>query len=134
MLKKDIFYLPFAPQISLNDYIKRIMKYSNMDISTLICSIIYIDYFCHKNKYILSINNIHRILLTACLLSLKFNEDNAVNYKYYSDITGVSMEDLKNLEFYMYFKMNFSLYIKYELYKSYYDYFSNYSIQKKEKI
>ena len=133
-VKKDIFYLPFAPQISLNDYIKRIMKYSNMDISSLICSIIYIDYFCDKNKYILSINNIHRILLSACLLSLKFNEDNTVNYKYYSDITGVSMEDLKNLEFYMYFKMNFSLFIKYELYKSYYDYFSNYSIQKKEKI
>lgn len=133
-VKKDIFYLPFAPQISLNDYISRIMKYSNMDISTLIIAIIYIDKFCDKNKYILSINNIYRILVSACLLSLKFNEDITVNYKYYADIAGVSMEDLKNLEFYMYYKLNFSLYIKYEFYKSYYDYFSNYSIQANEKI
>ena len=133
-VKKDIFYLPFTPPISLYDYISRIMKYSKMDISTLINSIIYIDNFCDKNKYILTANNIYRILLSACLLSLKFNEDITVNYKYYSEIAAVSVEDLKNLEFYMYLKLHFSLNVKYDLYKSYYDYFANYSIQKNEKI
>ena len=107
------------------------MKYSKMDISTLIISIIYIDYFCDKNKYYLTPNNIFRILLSACLLSLKFNEDITVNDKEYAEIAAVSVEDLKNLEFYMYLKLHFSLNVKYELYKSYYDYFANYKIQKK---
>ena len=109
------------------------MKYAKMDISTLIIAIIYIDNFCDKNQYILTKNNIFRILLSACLLSLKFNEDITVNYKSYSEIAAVSVEDLKNLEFYMYLKLHFSLIVKYELYKSYYDYFSNYSIPKNEK-
>ena len=128
---KDIFYLSFIPPISLEDYIKRLMKYSKMDISTLIISIIYIDYFCDKNKYFLTPNNIFRILLSACLLSLKFNEDLIVNDKEYAEIAAVSVEDLKNLEFYMYLKLHFSLNVKYDLYKSYYDYFANYKIQKK---
>ena len=131
---KDLFYLSFIPPISLEDYIKRLMKYSKMDISTLIISIIYIDYFCDKNKYYLTPNNIFRILLSACLLSLKFNEDITVNYKTYAEIAAVSVEDLKNLEFYMYLKLHFSLNVKYELYKSYYDYFANYKIPKNEKI
>ena len=133
-VNKDIFYLSFIPPISLEIYIKRLVKYSNMDISTLINSIIYIDYFCDKNKYYLTPNNIFRILLSACLLSLKFNEDITVNYKTYAEIAAVSVEDLKNLEFYMYLKLHFSLNVKYELYKSYYDYFANYKIPKNEKI
>ena len=110
------------------------MEYSKMDISTLINSIIYIDYFCDKNKYYLTPNNIFRILLSTCLLSLKFNEDITINYKTYAEIAAVSIEDLKNLEFYMYLKLHFTLNVKYELYKSYYDYFSNYKITKNEKI
>jgi hypothetical protein len=109
------------------------MKYSKMDISTLINAIIYIDNFCDKNRYILTQNNIFRILLTVCLLSMKFNEDITINDKSYAEIAAVSVEDLKNLEFYMYLKLHFSLNVKYELYKSYFDYFSNYSIPKNEK-
>ena len=126
--QQDIFYLSFVPPISLKDYIKRIMRYTKMEISTLINSIIYIDNFCDKNKYYLTPNNIFRILLSACILSLKFNEDITVNYKAYADIAAVSVQDLKNLEFYMYLKLHFSLNVKYDLYKSYYDYFANYSI------
>ena len=131
--KKDLFYLSFIPPISLKDFISRLYKFTKMDISTLIVAIIYIDYFCDNNKYILTLNNVYRILLSACLLSLKFNEDTIVNYKYYSEIAAVSVEDLKNLEFYMYLKLHFSLNVKYDLYKSYYDYFTKYSIPKNGK-
>ena len=75
------------------------MKYSKMDISTLIIAIIYIDNFCDKNRSILTQNNIFRILLSVCLLSLKFNEDITVNGKTYAEIAAVSAEDLRNLEF-----------------------------------
>ena len=130
--KQDIFYLGFIPPISLSEYIKNLMKYSNMDISSLITSIIYIDRFCDKNNYYLTQNNIFRILLSACLLSIKFNEDITVNYKTYSEIACVSIEDLKNLEFDMYLKLHFSLKVKYDLYKSYYTYFANYSVKKND--
>ena len=123
VIKTDLFYLNKLPPISIEDYIKRIFNYTKMNLSSLILSIIYIDRFCELNGYILSLNNIHRILLAACLLSIKFNEDININTKYYANIAGVSVADLNNLEHYFYIKLNFSLYIDYDFYQKYFEYF-----------
>ena len=123
VIKSDLFYLSRIPPISIEDYIKRIFNYTKMNISTLVMSVMYIDRFCELNGYILSLNNIHRVLLTACLLSIKFNEDINVNTKYYANIAGVSANDLNNLEFYLYIKLKFSLYVDYDLYYKYFEYF-----------
>lgn len=120
----DLFYLPRIPNISLADYIKRIVKYTKMDISSLILSVIYIDNVCETHKYILTLNNIYRMILASCLLSIKFNEDIMVNTKTYSEIAGVSVEDLNNLEYQMYVMLGFRLYVKYEHYQKYFEYFA----------
>ena len=124
----DIFYLSLIPQISLNEYIKNLIKLTNMNISTLIIAIIYIDRFCYLNNYILTINNIYRILISTCLLSLKFNQDDKITNQKYSEIVRISMKELKILEFQMYLRLQFSLVVKNDLYKKYFDYFSNYSL------
>ena len=130
---KDIFYLSSNPSISLNDYIERIMKFSKMDVSSLINAIIYLDRFCNKNNYILTKNNIYLLLLTSCLLSIKFNEDHPIDNKYYSKIAGIPFDFLKKLETKMYFMLSCSLLIKYNEYKEYYEYFSNYFVHKRVK-
>ena len=122
-VKHDIFYISHIPAISIEDYINRIYKNTKMNISSLILSVIYIDRFCELNGYILSFKNIHRILLTACLLSIKFNEDINVNTKYYASVAGIPVEDLNNLEFYFIVKLQFTLFVDYDNYKIYYDYF-----------
>lgn len=127
-ISKDLFYLPNLPPISLIDYIMRFVKYTNMNISTLINAIIYIDTFCEKNNYILNMNNIYLVLVAACLISLKFNEDIPINLKTYAQISGISVEILKNLEYTLCVNLEFNFFVKDELYQSYYDYFSNYEI------
>ena len=122
--KSDIFYLNHFPPISIEDYINRIYKGTKMNISTLILSIIYIDRFCETNGYILSLNNVHRILLAACLLSLKFNEDVNIDAQYYANIAGVPINDLNNLECYLYVKLKFSLFVEHDFYQKYFEYFS----------
>ena len=124
VVKSDIFYLNHFPPISIEDYINRIYKGTKMNISTLILSIIYIDRFCETNGYILSLNNVHRILLAACLLSLKFNEDVNIDAQYYANIAGVPINDLNNLECYLYVKLKFSLFVEYDFYQKYFEYFS----------
>ena len=119
----DIFYLGHLPGISLEDYIKRIYNSTKMNISTLIMSIIYIDRFCEYENYVISMNNIHKLLLSACLLSIKFNEDISISSKYYSEIAGIPVYDLNNLEFYLCVKLRFSLYVDYNLYQKYFEYF-----------
>ena len=132
-ISKDKFYLSCLPDISLNDYIKRLVKYTNMNISTLINAIIYIDTFCEKNNYILCMNNIYLILLSACLISIKFNEDLIVNLKTYAQIAGVAPYILTNLESCFYFNLHFSLFVKEDLYQSYYGYFSNFGFPTSKK-
>ena len=61
-LKDNIFYLDVIPNISLEYFINHLFKYTNMSISSLILAIIYIDQFCEKFKYALSMHNIFRIL------------------------------------------------------------------------
>ena len=132
-IKQDIFYISRLPPISVEDYINRIFKNTKMNISSLIIAIIYIDRFCELNGYILSLKNIHRILLTACLLSIKFNEDINVNTKYYSNVAGIPVQDLNNLEFYLIVNLEFSLFVDFSIYQKYFEYFCKFKINDNKK-
>ena len=129
IIKKDKFYLSHLPSISLNDYIKRLVDNTNMNISTLINAIIYIDTFCEKFNYSLCMNNIYLILISSFIISIKFNEDVSINLKNYAYIAGVSLDNLINLEFVFFSSLCFDLFVSEELYQTYYDYFSNYEIE-----
>ena len=126
-VKSDIFFLNHIPQISIEDYIKRILKYTQMNISSLILAIIYIDKMCEKNSYILCFNNIHRLILSSCLLSIKFNEDISFHNDLYARISGESVENVNQLEYEFYVLLNFSLFVDYNYYEKYFEYFSQYS-------
>ena len=134
-VKYDLFYIGRNPPISIEDYINRIYKSTKMNISSLILSIIYIDRFSELNGYILSMKNIHRIILASCLLSIKFNEDVSINAKYYASMAGIPVYDLNNLEFYLIVKLQFGLFVNYDTYQKYFEYFSkpmSNDIKKKE--
>ena len=123
-IRRDIFYLTHEPLFSIEDYIKHIVKYTRMDISSLILAVIYIDKMCEKEKYVLSFNNINRLILAACLLSIKFNEDSSFSNVIFARIGGVSVELLNKLEYDFYVLMDFSLYVDFVYYQKYCVYFS----------
>lgn len=125
--RDNVFYLDQIPPISLENYIRHLVKHTNMNISSLILSIIYIDKFCEKNKYILSLNNIYRLILISVFISLKYNEDEMVNTGTYAYIAGVSVQDLKMLEYQMCAALDFDFYVKSDYYQQYFVYFCKYS-------
>ena len=122
-LKDNIFYLDVIPNISLEYFINHLFKYTNMSISSLILAIIYIDQFCEKFKYALSMHNIFRILLIFVYISIKLNEDINIKPEFYSKVAGVSVKDLNMLEFQMCVAMNFEFFIKSDYYQQYFAYF-----------
>jgi hypothetical protein len=126
-LRDNIFYLEQLPPISLENYIRHLVTYTNMNISSLILSVIYIDQYCEKYRYVLSMNNIYRLILIFVFISMKYNEDTIVNAKAYAQIAGVSVEDLKILEFRMCEALDFNFYVKSECYQQYYVYFCKFS-------
>ena len=130
---KDKFYLRRVPNITLSEYITYIMEHTNINISTIIIAIIYIDMFCEKYKYVLCFNNIYLMFLTACLLSIKFNEDKYISSEFYAEICEIPVEFLNELEKYLCLKLRYSLYVEDTEYNSYYNYLANYIPEKKAK-
>ena len=123
-VQKDNFFTNFLPCISIEDYLKRLFYYTKINISTLILAIVYIDNFCELNGYILTLNNIYRMIMTSCLLSIKFNEDIIFGNSFYAKVGNFSVELLNALEYEFYVKMNFQLLVNHDYYKKYYNYLS----------
>jgi hypothetical protein len=149
IMTEDFFYAKRIPSMTLEEYLKRIIKYSQMEASTLIMAVIYIDKVCYLKKFILTINNIHRILLAAFTLAIKFNEDDYFKNSHYAKIGGIALEEMNKLEFELYVLLDFSLFVNNTLYSKYEKYLEeffnkdndkekelthSYSISKSEKI
>ena len=114
-----IFSHSREPEISLFDYLSRIHKYSNINDSTLIISLIYIDRICKNKGVKLTKYNIHRILFISILISIKFNEEKIYPNSFYSKIAGISIKELIKLESAFLKLIDFKLYISEEIYNIY---------------
>ena len=116
---KIVFNSKIVPSISLEKYLIRIQTYTNLERNSLIAGLIYIDRFCKISKIIFIYNNIHKILFTSILLSIKFNEDQFYENKYYAEIAGINLNELNTLEYNYVNMIQFLLYIKTETFKDY---------------
>lgn len=125
---KMIFSANSIPNISINDYLTRIQVYSGIEKSTLILSLIQIDNLCKKADLVLTYYNIHRILFGAVLISIKYNEDSYYDNKFYSEIAGVKLKELKMIEYTFLELSDFNVFIngkEYEQYKNYLEQFND---------
>jgi hypothetical protein len=117
--KLEIFNNHKIPNISLFDYLNRIIKYMNCEESTLILSLIYLDRLSLSNIYF-SIYNIHRLLFTSILLAIKYNEDKIYKNDYYSKIAGVTLSEINLMEYNFAILLKFNFYVNdftYNIYK-----------------
>ena len=111
----DIFKQIKIPEISILNYLLRIIEYSNVEENTLITSLIYIYKISKKIK--ITYFNIHKILFTSILISLKLNEDEIYPFYYYSQIAGICQEELMQLELNFYFLIDFNLNVNKETFE-----------------
>ena len=128
---KLAFSANLIPNISIEDYLIRIQMYSNIEKSTLIISLILIDRLCQISNLTLTYHNIHRIIFSAILISIKYNEDTYYDNKYYAEIAGVTLKELKILEYSFLSMVHFKLFIQEELYDKYIQYLDNIDFDKK---
>lgn len=128
---KMVFSANLIPNISIEDYLIRIQMYSNIEKSTLIISLILIDRLCQISNLTLTYHNIHRIIFSAILISIKYNEDTYYDNKYYAEIAGVKLKELQLLEYSFLSMVHFKLFIQEELYDKYLQYLDNIDFDKK---
>ena len=127
-----VFSSNTIPNISICDYLLRIQTYSFIEKSTLILSLIYIDRLCQHCKLTLTFYNIHRVLFGAILIAIKYNEDKFYDNKYYSDIAGVDLKELKSIEYKFVELINFKMYVSDDIFNKYSSYLN--SLEKNKEL
>ena len=120
----NVFNSDTLPKISLKNYLIRILKYSEIEINTLIGSVIYLDYICNKN-YIISKYNIYKLLFISILISAKFNEDVIYDNSTFSEISGLPINEVNQMENVFFKAMDYNLYISEEHFNTYKDILEN---------
>ena len=109
------------PSISIKDYLLRLSKHAKVNESTIILILIYIDRICNMNHFILTYFNIHKLILAAFILAIKYNEENYYHMIYYSKIGGVSLSELNYLESEYLILIGYKLFVDTKLYDKYYN-------------
>ena len=118
---RTIFDSVKVPQISIYDYFSRIHRYTNCSESCYTLAFIYIDRVLQNNPLlILTRKNIHRLILPAIILAIKFTDDLYSDNSFYAMVGGVNLFELNHLESTMLQLLSFELFVNPELYYQYF--------------
>jgi hypothetical protein len=113
------FYSKKKANITINDYIERLIKYTRCEEASLITSLIYIDKVCEQTSLVLTQNNIFRVFLASLVTAIKYNEDETYSNNFYAKVGGIPREELDRIEYEFLKLINYSLYVKSEAFQKY---------------
>ena len=128
--KKDFLCSKEIPKITITDYVRRFIKNTKPEPSTLILGVIYFDRICCNGNIILSFLNVYKLLLISLILAIKFNEEYFETNEFYGKVGGLKIKSINKLEIKVLKIMNYNLYVKQDLYENYLSQFSAF-LQKK---
>jgi len=109
----SIFNGKRIPQITVTKYLQRIRRFSNCHENTFIIALFYLQkLFAKHNTFILTKLNVHRLLISSILISIKYNEDLFYPNSFYASIGGLHLKELNKLEANLLFLLDFDLYVQ----------------------
>jgi len=109
-----------GPTISITCYLNRIQMYANCSDSCYILAFIYIDRLLQNNPwFVLSSRNVHRLILSAVVLAIKYLDDSYAENSTYAKIGGVSLSEINVLERDMIKLLGYNLFVDSEIYHQY---------------
>ena len=121
IINKNI--MPFMtqniPSMSIKDYLLRLSQFTKMSESTIIIILIYIDRISNINNFRLTYKNIYKLILSAMVVAIKYNEDLFFSSAIYAKLGGLSVSELNYLEFQFLILIKFSLFIENDLFDKY---------------
>ena len=133
--KKSVFFSEDSkiPDISIYNYIYNIYSLLNLEISSILLSLISIKRLLEKTKDQLSKNNFYKLFITSCVLNSKQNEDLNYDYDIYSAVGKITKKELILLEQNYFQMIDYKLFVKEEIYNRYYDFIKNKAKKTNEK-
>ena len=116
---KSALFSSLLPSISVENYVRRLLKYIEADFSTVLIALILLKRAANKYKMLLSKNTAHRSILVALVLALKVHEDTIFSNKHFAKVGGVRPAELKTFELDFLAQINFDTFISTEEFEAY---------------
>eukprot|EP00727_Mastigamoeba_balamuthi_P002551 m51a1_g12293 hypothetical protein (249) ;mRNA; r:314094-315201 len=111
---------PRAPSYPVDRYLHRIHRYTYCGSTCLLAALIYIDRAAMKQPDVrITSRNIHRLLITSVVVSMKFWSDQFFDNEYYARVGGISSKELCTLEIWFLRQLDFDLVIEPEVFEEY---------------
>eukprot|EP00211_Chloroparvula_japonica_P014379 CAMPEP_0119139104 /NCGR_PEP_ID=MMETSP1310-20130426/26886_1 /TAXON_ID=464262 /ORGANISM="Genus nov. species nov., Strain RCC2339" /LENGTH=239 /DNA_ID=CAMNT_0007130363 /DNA_START=104 /DNA_END=823 /DNA_ORIENTATION=- len=107
--KTTRFHCVCTPDISLKKYLKRISRYTDCNVETVVCAVIYVLRVSRRADITVTCLNIHRLLITSVVVAMKYVEDECFTNRYMAKVGGVSLSELNRLETQFLKNLEFSL-------------------------
>ena len=107
--KHEYIHSSLTPVISLEGFLKLIIKYTEIEHNTLIVSYLYIIQLMNKENFILEKNNIYRLLLTSAVLAKKVVEDLVSDNSYYCQIGLFTEKELNLAEYSLFSRLDYKV-------------------------
>lgn len=93
------FHSRAPPQISVYDYLRRIVKYTSLERACLLVILIYIDRVCERVRtFTISSLTVHRFIIASVTLAAKAVCDSYCTNSHYAKVGGLSTQELNSLE------------------------------------
>ena len=107
--KHEYIHSSLTPVISLEGFLKLIIKYTEIEHNTLIVSYLYIIQLMNKENFILEKNNIYLLVLTSAVLAKKVLEDLVSDNSYYCQIGLFTEKELNLAEYSLFSRLDYKV-------------------------
>ncbi|CDJ38072.1 Cyclin like protein 3b (Fragment) [Eimeria tenella] len=107
------------PATSIAAYIPRLYRHFRCSEEVFVFALIYLDRVIRANHIRINALNIHRLVLAASVVGVKFVEDVRYSNRYYARVGGVSLTELNRLELAFLKLVKFDLMVSKEEYAVY---------------
>ena len=107
--------------ITIAYYLQRIAQFSGCSDQCFVLMLIYIDRLVTKKNIALDAYNVHRLIISAILLSAKFFDDHFYFNPHFALVGGLKEREMNTLELEFLFLIEFNLYVTAEDYQTYYN-------------
>jgi hypothetical protein len=114
-----VFNAKKPPLIKLEKYIQRIISATKCEEDTIIHSLFLIDSLCEINDIFLTKRNLHRILISAVVIAIKYSEDVYYSNDFYAKVGGISLQELNKLELEFFQMIHYKVYAEESVFLKY---------------
>ena len=116
----ELFTGKYIPNINIKKFLFLINDFFECSEYIHICAIIYLLKLAENSDINININTIHRLIIISYIISIKNYKDNIYTNKFYSQISGIDLNEINELEIIALKKLNYKTFISVEEFDKYF--------------